>query len=241
MNFLLSDLTVVIPTKNDHYRIEENLQKLLDYLKFNIQNFEILIVSNGSSLLSVEYIDNLILGLENIKHLKINQSGKGLAIKTGLVESGFSSILYCDADLSVDISEFTNFINEGSLLSGFVVGNRKNTASENLASPLLRKLSGFFYLSLIKNLFGLVYEDTQCGFKAIDKKLFTKCIDFETEGFSFDLELFLLAQEEKIKITEIPVRYVHNPNSKVKIFKHTLIMLKEVYKIYKKYSHYEKT
>ena len=71
MNFLLSDLTVIIPTKNDHYRIEENLQKLLDYLKFNIQNFEILIVSNGSSLLSVEYIDNLILGLENIKHLKI--------------------------------------------------------------------------------------------------------------------------------------------------------------------------
>lgn len=120
MNFLLSNLTVIVPTKNDHYRIEENLQKLLDYLKFNIQNFEILIVSNGSSSLSTDYIDNLILGLENIKHLKINRSGKGLAIKTGLVKSSFSNILYCDADLSVDISEFTNFINEGSLLTGFV-------------------------------------------------------------------------------------------------------------------------
>lgn len=240
MNFLLSELTVIIPTKDDHYRIEENINKLLNYLKKNIKNFEILIVSNGSSSSSHNYIDNLILGVENIKHLKINIAGKGVAVKNGIINSKYKYVLYTDADLSVDISEFTNFVKSSSLLSGFVVGNRKNSISENLKSPILRKLSGFFYLFLIKNLFNLVYEDTQCGFKAIDKDIFTKCIDYQTKGFSFDLELFLLAREEKVTVSEVPVRYIHNPNSKVKIFKDTLIMIQEVYKIYKKRSDYGK-
>ena len=241
MNFLLSELTVIIPTKDDHYRIEENIENLLNYLNLNIQRFEILIVSNGSSLFSLNYIDDLVLGIEYIKHLKIEKPGKGLAVKTGIANSEYKNVLYSDADLSVDISEFTNFVQSGSLLSGFVVGNRKNVLSENLDSPILRKLSGFFYLLLIKNLFNLVYEDTQCGFKAIDKNIFTKCIDYETEGFSFDLELFLQARKEKVTISEVPVRYVHNENSKVKIFKDTLIMIQEVYKIYKKRPNYEKS
>lgn len=241
MNFLLAELTLIIPTKDDHYRIEENIENLLNYLNLNIQRFEILIVSNGSSLFSLNYIDDLVLGIEYIKHLKIEKPGKGLAVKTGIANSKYKNVLYSDADLSVDISEFTNFVQSGSLLSGFVVGNRKNVLSENLDSPILRKLSGFFYLLLIKNLFNLVYEDTQCGFKAIDKNIFTKCNDYETEGFSFDLELFLQARKEKVTITEVPVRYVHNENSKVKIFKDTLIMIQEVYKIYKKRPNYEKS
>ena len=240
MKLLLQELTVIIPTKDDHYRVEENIENLLNYLNLNIQRFEILIVSNGSSVFSQSYIDDLVLGVEYIKHLKIDKSGKGLAVKTGITNSKYKNVLYIDADLSVDISEFTNFVQRGSLLSGFVVGNRKNALSENLDSPILRKFSGFFYLLLIKKLFNLVFEDTQCGFKAIDKNIFTGCIDYETKGFSFDLELFLLARKENITISEVPVKYVHNANSKVKIFKDTLIMIQEVYKVYKKRSNYEK-
>lgn len=241
MVYLLPELTVIIPTKDDHYRVKENILHLSDFLTNNIKQFEILIISNGSSSFSTEYIDKIILEFENIRHIKTDKSGKGLAVKIGINKSKYTNVLYCDADLSVDISEISKFVNERSLLSGFVVGNRKNKLSENLQSPLVRRISGFFYLMLIKKLFNLNYEDTQCGFKAINKNIFTNCSNYRTEGFSFDLELFLLARNENITISEVPVVYIHNKNSKVKIFKDTLLMVKEVLKIYKQRSTYENT
>lgn len=241
MVYLLPELTVIIPTKDDHYRVKENILHLSDFLINNIKQFEILIISNGSSSFSTEYIDKIILEFENVRHIKTDKSGKGLAVKIGINKSKYTNVLYCDADLSVDISEISKFVNERSLLSGFVVGNRKNKLSENLQSPLVRRISGFFYLMLIKKLFNLNYEDTQCGFKAINKNIFTNCSNYRTEGFSFDLELFLLARNENITISEVPVVYIHNKNSKVKIFKDTLLMVKEVLKIYKQRSTYENT
>ena len=241
MVYLLPELTVIIPTKDDHYRVKENILHLSDFLINNIKQFEILIISNGSSSFSTEYIDKIILEFENVRHIKTDKSGKGLAVKIGINKSKYTNVLYCDADLSVDISEISKFVNESSLLSGFVVGNRKNKLSENLQSPLVRRISGFFYLMLIKKLFNLNYEDTQCGFKAINKNIFTNCSNYRTEGFSFDLELFLLARNENITISEVPVVYIHNKNSKVKIFKDTLLMVKEVLKIYKQRSTYENT
>ena len=81
-------------------------------------------------------------------------------------------------------------------------------------------------------MFNLNIEDTQCGFKALDKKQFNECIQFKTNGFSFDLELIVLAKLNNIEITEVPVKYVHNKNSKVKPIKHTFLMFFEVFKIY---------
>lgn len=240
MVYLLPELTVIIPTKDDHYRIEDNIVHLINFLKKNIEQFEILIISNGSSLFSTQYIDKLILEIENVRHMKIDKSGKGLAVKFGINKSKYTNVLYCDADLSVDISQISKFVNNRALLSGFVVGNRKNKMSENLQSPIVRRLSGFFYLKMIKKLFNLNYEDTQCGFKAIDKNIFTNCNKYQTEGFSFDLELFLLARKKNITISEVPVVYIHNKNSKVKIIKDTFLMIKEVLKIYKQISSYEK-
>ena len=76
----MQELTVVIPTKDDHYRVEENIENVLNYLKLNIQRFEVLIVSNGSSVFSQSYIDDLVLGIDYIKHLKIDKIGGDMKI-----------------------------------------------------------------------------------------------------------------------------------------------------------------
>ena len=89
------------------------------------------------------------------KHIVINKKGKGLAIKQGINQSTYHNLLISDADFSVNIFEFTKFVNSGKLISGLVSGNRRNKNSENLSSPMLRKLTGYFYIKLVQIIFDL--------------------------------------------------------------------------------------
>ena len=231
--FLIDDLSLIIPSKNDDARVYENIEFIIEYLTKNVEEYEILIVSNGSTELSMKNIDQLCMQYNNLKHFKLENSGKGLAIKEGMLRSRFDNLLFTDADCSVSISEFNNYVSNNKLKSGFVVGNRKSDKSKNLNSPVLRKISGFLYLNLINIIFKLNIEDTQCGFKAIDKSIFKGCKEYKTDGYSFDLELFLLANKENIEMTQIPVQYIHNEDSKISIFSDTFKMVLDIFKIYR--------
>ncbi|MDA9645423.1 glycosyltransferase [Candidatus Actinomarina] len=233
MKKLLNEISLIIPSKNDHLRIEENIEEITNFLSENIDYYEILIISNGSSKESIIYLESLLKKHQNINHTIINKSGKGLAIRNGLAFTKYDNVLFSDADSSVKITELIKFVSDGKLISGFVTGNRKNKTSENINSPILRRISGSIYLYIIKYLFNLSFEDTQCGFKAIDKKVFSNCNTFVTDGYSFDLELFLLAQEMGVNIKQVPVKYTHNSESKVRIFKDTFKMLIDIKRIYK--------
>jgi dolichyl-phosphate beta-glucosyltransferase len=237
--FLINNLSLIIPSKNDDVRIYENIEFIIEYLINNVEEYEIIFVSNGSTEQSMKNIDQLCMQYNNIKHFKLENSGKGLAIKAGILKSKFDNLLFTDADCSVSISAFSNFVSNNKLKSGFVVGNRKSDKSKNLNSPILRKISGFLYLYLINLIFELNIEDTQCGFKAINKSIFTRCKEYETDGYSFDLELFLLANKENIKITQIPVEYIHNEDSKISIFSDTFKMILDIFKINKNLNKYD--
>jgi dolichyl-phosphate beta-glucosyltransferase len=236
--FLINNLSLIIPSKNDDVRIFENIEFIIEYLIKNVEEYEIIIVSNGSTELSMKNIDQLCMQYNNLKHFKLENSGKGLAIKEGILKSKYDNLLFTDADCSVSISEFSNFVFNKNLKSGFVVGNRKSDKSKNLNSPILRKISGFLYLYLVNLIFGLNIKDTQCGFKAIDKSNFKLCKEYETDGYSFDLELFLLANKENVEITQIPVEYIHNEDSKISIFSDTFKMVSDIFKIYKNLNKY---
>jgi len=140
-----------------------------------------------------------------------------------------------DADCSVEITEIKKFTKNEEFLSAFVIGNRRNKKSKNINSPTSRKILSFFYVKLIQYLFKFKYQDTQCGFKAIDKKIFTNCSKFTSNGYSFDIELLLLARLQEIRVIEVPVKYVHNIKSQVMIIKDSLKMFFEAFKIYKIY------
>jgi len=230
---LVREISIVIPTRNDEVRICENIDYLIEYFDTNSINYEIIIVSNGSTISSIKKINNILDFKQNVKHIVLKEPGKGLAIRQGIKSSKHDLVLFTDADCSVSIDHFSYFCKENSLMSPLVIGNRKNKLlSEDIDSPFYRRITGFGYINLINFLFSLNIEDTQCGFKAIDKKLFNECIQFKTDGFSFDLELIVLAKLNNIEITEVPVKYVHNKNSKVKPIKHTILMFFEVFKIY---------
>ena len=78
-------------------------------------------------------------------------------------------------------------------------------------------------------------SDTQCGFKLIDKSKFKNCKQFFSNDFFYDVELFLLAKKLFINIQEVPVEYIHNEKSSIKIFSDSFKMFLNLVSIKKKY------
>ena len=232
---MVSDLSLVIPNKDDSDVISKNFDNVTQYLQRICNNFEILIITNGSSKKTINQIDALINLNSKCRQIVVDKAGKGRAVKVGLENAKYNNVLISDADFSVAIEEVEKFILNNKFLSPLIIGTRRDFSSENINSPLRRKFFGGIYIFFVQKLFRFKFTDTQCGFKYINLIEFRQSKNLTTYGFSFDLELILLAIQNNIKITEVPVKYIHNNNSSVNLFKDSLSMFISALKLYKKY------
>ena len=225
------ELTLVLPTKNHEGLVLDNLKYIDSYLKNNFTNYEIIVVSNGSS----EHNVNLLKQKNNIyiNHLIFEQSGKGFAVREGIKKSSYKYILICDADLSVDIKYVKKFFENGTPLANFVVGSRKLDDSSVEKTPLIRLLSGGIFTYLTKYYLGINISDTQCGFKLIDKSQFFNCNKYNSNDFFYDVELFLLAKKSFLSVTEVPVKYIHNNKSSISLLSDSVKMFFKIITIKK--------
>ena len=227
------EITIILPTKNHENFILENLNYLDSYLKRSFTKYQLLIISNGSNKKNINLLKNY--KKINFEHLVYEQSGKGFAVREGLKKSSYKYALICDSDFSVDIKYIEKFFKNGNPLSGFVIGSRKLNTSVVEKTPLIRLLSGSIFTFLTRNYMRINISDTQCGFKLIDKSKFKNCKQFFSNDFFYDVELFLLAKKLFINIQEVPVEYIHNEKSSIKIFSDSFKMFLNLVSIKKKY------
>ena len=227
------EITIILPTKNHEIFILENLDYINSYLKKYFTKYQIIVISNGSTKDNVNLLKNY--KKINFEHLVYEQSGKGFAVREGLKKSSYKYALICDSDFSVDIKYIEKFFKNGNPLSGFVIGSRKLDSSIVKKTPLIRLLSGSIFTFLTRNYMRINISDTQCGFKLIDKSKFKNCKQFFSNDFFYDVELFLLAKKLFINIQEVPVEYIHNEKSSIKIFSDSFKMFLNLVSIKKKY------
>tara|TARA_X000000368_G_C23051924_1_gene721857 strand:+ start:2608 stop:3303 length:696 start_codon:yes stop_codon:yes gene_type:complete len=222
-------ISVIIPSKNDEEIFLTNLNQIQTYLKKQQWKYEIILVSNGSSK-----ENNLLIDSKkeiNFKHLKLEESGKGLAIKHGIKNAIGDYILFMDADCSVAINELDKFIDKNQLIDEVVIGTRRTKDSLNLHTPFVRRLSGAIYISLVKFLFKLNVTDTQCGFKLFKRKDYLMLENIRFNNFSFDIELLVNFNNANLNIKEVPVDYIHNLDSKVMVIQDSLSMFFDLIKL----------
>lgn len=233
-NLIAESISVIIPSKNDSINIYKHLSNIETYLSNYFEQHEIILVSNGSTKNDINKIDKLVLDKQNIKHIKLTLAGKGNAIREGIKLAKYDNILFSDADFSVSINEINNFFNKGSLISDLVIGNRRGRESQNLNSPYKRLVAGAIFVSLVNSIFKFKIEDSQCGFKAFNKKIFADVM-FSENGFVFDVEMIYIAFLNNYKITEVPVKYVHQENSSVSVVKDSFKMIVGLIRIYSRH------
>jgi glycosyltransferase involved in cell wall biosynthesis len=210
---------VVLPVYNEAHVLERSVRALHAFLTDNLAHeWRILVADNGSSDGTIDVARRLEAELKDVAVMHIPEAGRGRALSRAWLASTADVLAYMDIDLSTDLEAFPRIV---SLVAdqGYDVaaGSRLDRASETTRS-IKREVLSRGYVLLISLMFRARLDDTQCGFKAIRRECAQKLLPYVTDtGWFWDTELLLLARKGGWRVAFVPVRWVEDKDSRVKV------------------------
>lgn len=201
------ELTILVPAYNEARRIGTTLERLLAWGTQHLDQFEVLVVDDGSTDGTAAVIaEQFGQRVRVVQHAQ--RSGKGAAIRTGVREARQPWVLFADADLSIPIEEFEKLWAKAGEAE-IVIGSKRAPGGE-LRYPPLRKFLGGIGQSLIAIFVVSGFYDTQCGFKLYRADAARELTASQRiNGFGFDFELLFLAKRLGWTTREVAVRCGH--------------------------------
>ena len=229
-----ASLSVVIPAYNEAARLGKTLRAVVDYLRQNFPDGELIVVDDGSSDKTAELARNVFQNARDLRTSVISYKsnlGKGRAVRLGLLAARSDVALFSDADLSTPITEAPKLVEP--ILSGefdLTFGSRAlNRELIGVHQSWRREQGGRVFNLVVRLATGMPFWDTQCGFKAFRMNTCRPLIEAATvDRFGFDVELLFLGFRAGLHLKEIPVRWDHNEGSKVTLFTDSFKMVNEV-------------
>jgi len=215
----MARVDVVLPVYNEEPVLERSVRTLHLFLTDNLPHeWRILIADNGSRDRTQEIGQRLAAELEGVEMLHIPEAGRGRALTRAWLSSDADVLSYMDIDLSTDLGAFPKLVSAVAD-QGFDVaaGTRLGAGTETTRSLKREVLSRGFVL-MINVLMGTKLRDTQCGFKAISRAAAQTLLPLvQDTGWFWDTELLLLAARGGWRVTFVPVRWLEDTDSRVKI------------------------
>jgi glycosyltransferase involved in cell wall biosynthesis len=199
--------------------LERSVRALHGFLVDHMgHEWRIIIADNGSSDGTIDVARRLEAELKDVAVMHIPEAGRGRALSRAWLASTADVLAYMDIDLSTDLEAFPRLV---SLVAdqGYDVaaGSRLDRASETVRSLKREVLSRGFVL-MITLMFRARLDDTQCGFKAIRRDCAQKLLPYVKDtGWFWDTELLLMARKGGWKVAFVPVRWVEDTDSRVKV------------------------
>jgi dolichyl-phosphate beta-glucosyltransferase len=218
------ELTFVIPCYNEAKRLEPKLSESLAYLETEVKRpFEILFVDDGSTDGTSDVLATAAAKFPGVRIATIRYApnrGKGRAVKTGVLAARGDKILVLDADFSVETSEIFRFLDA---LDSFpvVIGTKKHLLTQTVkAQDDTRSFLGRGFTKLTNLFLGMNFTDITCGLKGFrggpGRDIFGRQ---RINRWSYDSETLFLARRLGYEVTEIPVKWRHEEDSKVRTFR----------------------
>jgi dolichyl-phosphate beta-glucosyltransferase len=227
------DLSIVIPAYNEEQRILSTIKEIQEHFASQQRSIEVLVVNDGSVDRTAEIVTEFAKDFPVLRLLSlVKNSGKGAAVRAGMLEAQGAVVLFTDADGSTPISEFDRLERVlKSKAADLVIGSRAVQNSDTkIEAKVVRKLIGRIFNLCVNLLAVPEIKDTQCGFKlftnASAKILFNKQ---KFPRFSFDLEILWRARKLGMRIEEVGINWHHVAGSKVNVFKDGLKMLRDAF------------
>ncbi len=226
--------SVIIPAFNEEKILRGSLEKIISFLGPKSPEYEIIVVDDGSTDGTSATIEKYIVSKEiNLVRYE-NNRGKGFAVRAGVEKAEGEYILFSDADLSTPIEEAEKLLRETEQKNfDIAIASRALKESQiDVRQPIYRELMGKIFNKIARIFtFSGIY-DSQCGFKLFRKTAAKRLFSISRiNGFAFDVEIIFLAQKFGYSITELPVRWLNNPNTKVSALSDSLKMFFDVIKI----------
>lgn len=227
------ELSIIIPAYNEEARLPRTLGRIQDYLVTRGFTAEIIVVDDGSTDSTARVVEDWRCKLPSLRLLKNEQNrGKGFSVRRGMLEARGRVALFTDADLSAPIDEgekLLDALQDADVAIGSRAINRKLIEVHQSG---MRERAGIIFNFIVRIMTGLPFADTQCGFKAFRSERCRRVFEQQrVEGFGFDPEILFLAQRQGLRIVEIPVRWAHDPATKVHVVRDSARMFMDLFAI----------
>ncbi|MGW3347524.1 glycosyltransferase [Nonomuraea rubra] len=215
---------VVVPVHNEQRALRASITRLQTYLARNFPyGFRITIADNASTDNTWQIATELAGELPDVRAVHLDEKGRGRALRRVWSQSEADVVSYMDVDLSTDLDAFLPLV--APLLSGhsdLAIGTRLARAARVERGPKREFISRSYNL-LLRLGMGAGFSDAQCGFKAVRTEIAQALLPgVEDEQWFFDTELLLLAERHGLRIHEVPVDWVDDPDSRVDIVRTAL-------------------
>jgi putative flippase GtrA/GT2 family glycosyltransferase len=213
-------LDVVIPVLNERHTIAACVDRLDRHLSSTFPYpYRITIADNGSTDGTRDIAAHLERRHpERIRVVRLEEKGRGRALKTVWSASDAPVLAYMDVDLSTDLDALWPMI--APLMSGhsdLAIGTRLHRSSRVVRGPRREVISRCYNAGLSVAL-GAGFTDAQCGFKAIRRDVAAELLPLvEDTAWFFDTELLVLAERAGLRIHEVPVDWYDDPDSRVDV------------------------
>ena len=225
-------LSIVIPAYNEENRLPNTLEQVFHFLAKQPFASEILVVENGSDDRTFEIAQQFADRLQNVRVLRSEQRGKGLAIQHGVMAAVGEYVFMCDADLSMPVEEISKFIPPQLENVDIAIASREAPGSIRYNEPYYRHFTGRVFNTLIRFLVLPGLQDTQCGFKCMRAQVAREIFPYQTlTGWAFDVELLYIARLHGYRIVEIPIDWYFNADSKISVLRDSLRMFLDLLRI----------
>ncbi|WP_284763871.1 glycosyltransferase [Arthrobacter sp. efr-133-R2A-63] len=212
-------LEIIVPVFNESAILERSIYRLTDYLSRELlYSWKITIADNASTDATGLIARKLADEVPNVSYRRLETKGRGFALRDAWTSSEAKVLAYVDVDLSTDLAALPPLI--APLLSGHSdvsIGTRLGRTSRVVRGPKREFISRSYNL-ILKRTMQVQFSDAQCGFKAVRAEVAHRLLPYVKDNcWFFDTELLILAERAGLRIHEIPVDWIDNPDSRVDI------------------------
>jgi dolichyl-phosphate beta-glucosyltransferase len=229
-------LSLVIPAYNEAERLPATLERIQEHRRsWSFSNEIIVVVEPGEdgTLALAESVAKSASQFAVLTHHE--KRGKGFAVRSGMLRARGDFVFFTDADLSTPLEDLDaslqRFRKDRSI--DVIVGNRQHPETLILEhQSASREWMGKIFNRIAVSMTGLNIRDTQCGFKGFRHRAANEIFGRQRiDGFSFDVEVLLLAQAMGFSTVEVPVHWTNSPTSRVRVLHDSMGMLCDLFRI----------
>jgi glycosyltransferase involved in cell wall biosynthesis len=217
-----SRVDLVIPVLNEAHVLERSVNEVRAFLA-TVPHYDwrIVIVDNGSTDGTDAVARRLVASCPaEVQFMQLPQRGRGRALRQAWSASDADVLCYTDVDLSTELAALPKLVS--AILErgcGVATGSRLMRGSRTKRS-VKREIISRCYNLLVKGMLRVSFSDAQCGFKAVSREVVTEIVpEVRDQSWFFDTELMVLAEKRGYRIEDVPVRWIEDDDSRVKIFR----------------------
>jgi len=233
------DVEIVVPVYNEERVLVDSIGKLHAYLTDAFPlTWHITIADNASTDATWALARALARTLPGVEAMHLSEKGRGRALRAAWARSRADVVAYVDVDLSTALDALGPLVAPlVSGHSGVAIGTRLATGA-HVERGAKREVISRCYNLILRTVLGVRFSDAQCGFKAVRRDVARALVPMVADqAWFFDTELLVLAERNGVRIHEVPVDWVDDPDSSVDVVSTAVEDLRGVIRLLRAFAH----